>query len=108
MVAKFTVTIRTIKEWTLIKSGIPSAVRSLFYNTKEKTLYGLASRGREFTDLIKLPVENPKDITKKPLVAKIPFDPTRFKWEMMKQEQQLQLVLRTPLDPRGEVYKLNY
>lgn len=96
------------KSWALIKSGVPSAIRALLYNSQEKVLYGLASRGRTFTDIVVLSPGEKADLQRKPLMVGIPFDPVRWKWEMVHKDHQLHLVLHTPLDPKGESHKILY
>lgn len=75
-------------QWSLLKSGVPWAVRSLHYSPEEKKLYGLASRGRNFTHVLVF-AEADKTIAKKPLLASIPFDPVRWSWEVVRDRKSV-------------------
>lgn len=103
------------KKWEMLKEGISSSVRSLHYSAKDKKLYGLVSRGRQFTDVLEFSCSgDPKDacnswnVEKKALVTSIPFDPVRWKWEVIHHESDLVLVLHTPLEPNGEIHPLTF
>lgn len=98
---------QTEKKWTLLKANVPSAVRALYFDNKTESLYGLVSRGRQFTDMV---IFNPanKAYEKKPLAQTIPFDPVRWKWEFKALESGMSLVLHTPLDPKGEIHSLAF
>lgn len=103
------------KKWELLKEGISSAVRSLHYDAQDKKLYGLVSRGRQFTDVLEFTCGDGAvetcaklDAAKKALVTGIPFDPVRWKWEMVQQNGALAVVLHTPLEPAGEIHPLSF
>lgn len=105
----------SVQKWSLLKDGIASAVRALHYSVKDKKLYGLVSRGRQFTDVLEFTcddgaVESCGKLSahKQSLVSSIPFDPVRWKWQFVQREGDLTLVLHTPLEPNGEVHPLSF
>lgn len=94
-------------KWELLKANVPSAVRSLYFDPQSQTLYGLVSRGRNFTDMMVFTLAD-KKFEKKPLSSVVPFDPVRWKWEFKTLDNSLSLVLHTPLDPKGELHALSF
>jgi hypothetical protein len=94
-------------DWTLVKSGIPAQLRALYYDSEEQKIYGLVGRGQNFTDIYMLSRDGAQ-FEKKPLVAKIPFDPIRWRWELAKPDGSLTLLMHTPLEPQGEPVRIAY